>query len=232
MARALAAFDCIKGVATQLDRGTEVATKALFSFPRPTIMGSQNIAHKVVISATEIKQSIKAKVVWHRALKKARKHERIRARWIPSRILQLLLLTTILVANTSASMMEDHSTAVVLQNVMLVSYNATNQLKAPNADVAHHRYDSDSFVLAIDNCSTRCITNELADFVSPPRAVNIKVQGISGMCSATYVGTVRWRIEDDAGVVHEWLILNTYYNASSPYRLLSPQHWSQERKEQ
>jgi hypothetical protein len=41
------------------------------------------------------------------------------------------------------------------------------------------------------------------------------------------MGTVKWSIEDDEGVVHSFLLPNTYYNADSPYRLLSPQHMSQ-----
>ena len=88
-------------------------------------------------------------------------------------------------------------------------------------------YDSDSFWIAVDNCCSKCITNNLQDFVSPPRKVSVKVRGIGGDVQATLVGTVKWRVEDDDGVTHTWLIPDTYYNATSPYRLLSPQHRSQ-----
>ncbi len=90
-----------------------------------------------------------------------------------------------------------------------------------------HGYDSDSFWIAVDNCCSRCITNNLSDFVSPPTRVNVSVRGIGGSVTANLVGTVKWSIEDDSGVVHTFLITNTFYNADSPYRLLSPQHLAQ-----
>jgi hypothetical protein len=90
-----------------------------------------------------------------------------------------------------------------------------------------HRYDSDSFLIAIDNCSSRCITNSMADFVEAPIPVRVKVNGIGGSVVATHKGTVRWSIEDDTGRKHTWLIPDTYFNESTPYRLLSPQHWAQ-----
>jgi hypothetical protein len=37
--------------------------------------------------------------------------------------------------------------------------------------LSDHRYDSDSYLIAIDNCSSRCITNSMQDFVSPPTKV-------------------------------------------------------------
>jgi hypothetical protein len=90
-----------------------------------------------------------------------------------------------------------------------------------------HGYDSDSFWLAVDNGASRCITNCLSDYISPPKRVNIEVRGIGGPVRANLMGTVKWSIEDDEGVVHSFLLPNTYYNADSPYRLLSPQHMSQ-----
>lgn len=94
-----------------------------------------------------------------------------------------------------------------------------------------HSYDTDSFLIAVDNCASRCITNNVADFIGIPRSVRILVKGVAGVGAATYVGTVQWKIEDDAGVTHTLTIPNTYYQSTSPYRLLSPQHWAQERKE-
>lgn len=100
-------------------------------------------------------------------------------------------------------------------------------LKASTTAVNDHKYDSDSFLIAIDNCSSRCITNSMTDFVVPPTRVNVKVKGIGGSVVATHKGTVRWSIEDDHGRNHTWLIPDTYFNESTPYRLLSPQHWAQ-----
>jgi hypothetical protein len=97
--------------------------------------------------------------------------------------------------------------------------------------VEDHRYDSDSFLIAIDNCSSRCITNSLDDYIGQPTKVNVRVSGIGGAVTANYKGTVKWSIEDDDGRVHTWLIPDTYYNKSTPYRLLSPQHWAQTQRD-
>jgi Reverse transcriptase (RNA-dependent DNA polymerase)/GAG-pre-integrase domain len=102
-------------------------------------------------------------------------------------------------------------------------------LKSATSTVApcDHYYDSDSFLIAIDNCSSRCITNCMADYVEPPVRVKVKVNGIGGAVIATHKGTVKWAIEDDHGRRHTWLIPDTYFHESTPYRLLSPQHWAQ-----
>ncbi len=41
------------------------------------------------------------------------------------------------------------------------------------------------------------------------------------------MGTVRWRIHDDAGSIHCILLPNTHYSPHAESRLLSPQHWAQ-----
>jgi hypothetical protein len=38
-------------------------------------------------------------------------------------------------------------------------------LQAAATAVNDHRYDSDSFLIAIDNCPSRCITNSLDDYI-------------------------------------------------------------------
>ena len=110
--------------------------------------------------------------------------------------------------------------AFALQHIMFC-------LRASSANTMEHRYDSDSFIIAIDNCSSKCITNNMSDYVSPPTPVNIPVRGIGGTVTATFKGTVNWSIEANDGVVHTWKVTDVYFNASSPYRLLSPQHWAQ-----
>jgi Reverse transcriptase (RNA-dependent DNA polymerase)/GAG-pre-integrase domain len=90
-----------------------------------------------------------------------------------------------------------------------------------------HRYDSDSKVMAIDNCCSKCITNDLTDFIETPTKVNMRVQGIGGTVTATLCGTVRWDIEDDDGISHQQIIPGTYYNPDSKYKLYSPQHVAQ-----
>jgi hypothetical protein len=44
------------------------------------------------------------------------------------------------------------------------------------------------------------------------------------------VGTVKWKIKDDKGKIHSFILPNTYYSPSVETRLLSPQHWAQTRK--
>jgi len=41
------------------------------------------------------------------------------------------------------------------------------------------------------------------------------------------IGTIRWRWEDDQGMVHDYTIPDSYYIPDGQVRLLSPQHWIQ-----
>ena len=72
------------------------------------------------------------------------------------------------------------------------------------------RFDSDSKRLRIDNCLTASITNDKGDFVGKPIVVNVMVNGVGGLVRATHKGTVRWKIEDDKGLVHTILLPNSY----------------------
>ncbi len=47
--------------------------------------------------------------------------------------------------------------------------------------------------------------------------------------NSTMVGTVKWRVKDDNGKIHNIILPNTYYSPSVETRLLSPQHWAQAR---
>jgi hypothetical protein len=51
------------------------------------------------------------------------------------------------------------------------------------------------------------------------------------MVAVKAVGTIRWAFDDDDGVSHFFLIPGTLYIPASPARLFSPQHWTQERKD-
>jgi Reverse transcriptase (RNA-dependent DNA polymerase)/GAG-pre-integrase domain len=87
-----------------------------------------------------------------------------------------------------------------------------------------HRYDLDSKLMAIDNCCSKCITNDVNDFIEPPMKVNVRVQGVGGTVTAKLCGTVKWESEDNDGVTHQQIIPGTYYNPDSEYKLYSPQH--------
>ena len=90
------------------------------------------------------------------------------------------------------------------------------------------RFDSDSYDIMVDNCCSYSITNNLADYITAPTTAHVQVRGYAGATSnANKVGTVKWRIEDDASKVHELLLPSTYYSPKAEHRMLSPQHWCQ-----
>jgi hypothetical protein len=91
-------------------------------------------------------------------------------------------------------------------------------------------FDTDSFDILIDNCCSPTLTNDINDYVEPPVKSTVRVRGYNGSTSSTMVGTVKWKIKDDKGKVHSFILPNTYYSPSVETRLLSPQHWAQIRK--
>jgi hypothetical protein len=90
----------------------------------------------------------------------------------------------------------------------------------------HLVFDTDSYLLALDNCASRCMSSDLNDFVGPMVDVQEDLHGI-GKVTACKQGTLKWSFEDDNGIVHSFLIPDSYYVPDLPVRLLSPQHWSQ-----
>src|SRR5688500_8818477 len=42
------------------------------------------------------------------------------------------------------------------------------------------------------------------------------------------MGTIRWSINDNNGMSHDFVIANSYNVKQAPTRLFSPQHWAQE----
>jgi hypothetical protein len=89
-------------------------------------------------------------------------------------------------------------------------------------------FDSDSFDILVDGGATACISNDLTDFVRPPKTSTVRVKGFNGTTSSTKVGTVRWSILDDSGQRCTLQIDNTYYVPVCPLCLLSPQQYSQQ----
>ena len=90
--------------------------------------------------------------------------------------------------------------------------------------------DTDSYLIAIDNCASSCMTPSKEDFISPPRPSATTITGMGGTSKATHIGTVRWPIEDDAGVTHHVYVRDTRYCPDAPFRLLCPQHLAQQSK--
>ena len=101
---------------------------------------------------------------------------------------------------------------------------------APKMDGSHLntniKLDTDSYMIAIDNCCSYSMSNRQDDFVGQLSSCNVSIKGIGGEHSIRECGTVKWTIADDDGRYHDILIPATYYNPKSPYRLLSLQHWA------
>ena len=91
------------------------------------------------------------------------------------------------------------------------------QGSGPRAAARH--FDLDSNDLMLDDGASACITNGKEDFVEPPKRVDRKVKGIKGHTDATHRGTLKWYLEDDAGL---------YLIPNAATHILSPQHLAQQ----
>jgi len=91
-------------------------------------------------------------------------------------------------------------------------------------------FDTDSFDILIDNCCSHTLTNDINDYIEPPVKSSVRKRGYNGSTNSTMVGAVKWKIQDDIGKIHNFILPNTYYSSSVETRLLSPQHWAQTRK--
>jgi hypothetical protein len=97
--------------------------------------------------------------------------------------------------------------------------------------VQHRRrkmeFDTDSYEILIDNCCSHSLTNDINDFIEPPIKSKVRIRGYNGQTTSTKVGTVKWKIQDDNGKIHNFILPDTYYSPTVETRLLSPQHWAQ-----
>ena len=88
---------------------------------------------------------------------------------------------------------------------------------------------SDSFVIGVDNYASRCNTNNISHFITPPSpTANAILKGSSGKLQVKGQRTIRWKILDDSGRKHSIIIHNALYVPGLDSCLLSPQHWSQQ----
>ena len=88
-------------------------------------------------------------------------------------------------------------------------------------------WDSDSFVIGIDQHTSSPISNDKRHFVQLENTT-AKVVGADGVPRgiAAGKGTLQWLVEDDEGVVHRWKIPNAYYIPDCPKCLLPPQFFA------
>ena len=111
--------------------------------------------------------------------------------------------------------------------------DSTEEREQPSAPA---QFDSDSFMISVDNCASYVISNNKKHFVGPirpiPRKSKESVIGIGdSRVPVIGKGTVLWRWDDDEGVSHKHYIRNSLYVPGSDHCLLSPQHWSQQAKD-
>lgn len=111
--------------------------------------------------------------------------------------------------------------------------SAQEQAKAFTARAREATFDTDSGKIGVDNRCTGCISTHKEDFVGPLKASKRVIKGFGGArTTGVMVGTLKWKWTDDTGVLHEFLIPNSFYvDSGEDIRLLSPQHWAQTRKD-
>ena len=122
-------------------------------------------------------------------------------------------------------------TAVV--RVLAMTVVAANAMPAQQGHEPARRvvFDTDSRPLKIDNHASKSITNDIHDVIGQPDFdTKYHISGVGGNIKG-YPCTIRWTIEDDDGVRHDIKLPNAIYSKDSPSRILSPQHWAQEAKD-
>ena len=83
----------------------------------------------------------------------------------------------------------------------------------------------------MDNHSSYCVSPSKKDFVGKLIPISANIRGIRGNVKIRYKGTVKWKWEDDLGQTTTHLVPNTLFMPTSPDRILSPQHWSQQQSD-
>jgi hypothetical protein len=84
-----------------------------------------------------------------------------------------------------------------------------------NDELERMFFDSDSFLIALDNCASCCMMNDESDFINSPVLVHADVLSI-GKVSAAKMGTLKWSIEDDEEKVHDFLLPEFYFIPDLP----------------
>eukprot|EP00957_Ditylum_brightwellii_P165881 12629157-Ditylum_brightwellii.AAC.1 len=100
------------------------------------------------------------------------------------------------------------------------------------------QFDTDSFLIGVDNHASCCIDPNLNHFVDgmisewPKGVKRPAIKGFQGGCLVIAKrGTFRWPIENDLGHVTVHLVSDTAYVPNTPYAILLPQHWAHQTKD-
>ena len=93
------------------------------------------------------------------------------------------------------------------------------------------QFDCDSVRWIIDTGSSENVCNNKSLFVGNiKKCTHISIQGVGGALQAAGYGTVKFRVTDDQGQLHDMVVNNVLYVPSAPANLLSPQSWSKKGK--
>ena len=91
---------------------------------------------------------------------------------------------------------------------------------------------TDSATIGIDNMCSLCISQIAEDFIGELRESRRKIRGFGGVIQPKInTGSLLWIWEDDRGQEHKFLIPDSLFITSGRFRLLSPQHWAQTRRD-
>ena len=118
----------------------------------------------------------------------------------------------------------------LLCHAALIAMSTAASTTAGNSYTTCAPFDTDSRPAGIDNRCSGCISHDRNNFPGELRQCNraIKVFGGERMFRV-WIGTIQ-RHWDDDGVTHRMLIPNLFYIPDGKVRLLSPQHWAQQRR--
>jgi len=115
--------------------------------------------------------------------------------------------------------------------IKLYAYNAQHAPGQRQNRPQDAIFDSDSFLIQVDNGASRSISNDRSHFESIEpldKDDPTIVLGPTGEESPIKgKGTIKWKIEDDDGVVHTIKLKNSLYVPNFTNCLLCTQHWSQ-----
>ena len=89
-------------------------------------------------------------------------------------------------------------------------------------------FDSDFHAIGVDNHASRTMSNNINHFISAlVTEPDMIVKGAGGNLKVMGSGTLRWRIEDNDGKIHQIICKDAIYVPNLHTCLLSPQHWAQ-----
>ena len=95
------------------------------------------------------------------------------------------------------------------------------------------KFDHDSYRIGIDSLASACMSPYETDFVpnsfrQVTHKQKVKPYGKGTAIPIVSTGTLNWKVEDDKGRIHTFLIQNFIFIPEGSMRLLSPQHWAKE----